>query len=118
MKSNRPPAPTFYKNDLVRPTVPTSAWRRMTPEENRAWYERFYEDCRNGKDVWHDSAGEPRLAPCDTYYTLTPEMTLTVVRGRASAPCGYGSVKDCALVFCPDNGETLYVHRRALTDKW
>lgn len=118
MKSNRAPAPTFYKNDLVRPTSPTNAWRRMTPEEKHAWYERFYEDCRAGRDTPFDSAGESRLAPSDTYFTLTPEMTLTVVRGRVSAPCGYGSAKDCALVFCPDNGETLYVHRRALTDKW
>lgn len=118
MKSTRTPAPTFYKNTLVRPTGFTRAWRRMTPEENHAWYERFYEDCRAGRDVWHDSAGESKLAPCDTYFTLTPEMTLTVVRGRVSAPCGYGSQKDCALVFCPDNGETLYVSRRALTDKW
>lgn len=112
------PAPTFYKNDLVRPTNPTRAWRRMNHEERQAWYERFYEDCRAGRDVPYDSAGESRLAPNDSYFTLTPEMTLTVVRGRASAPCGYGSVKDCALVFCPDNGETLYVPRRSLTDRW
>jgi hypothetical protein len=110
--------PTFYKGDLVRPVGPIQAWRRMRPEENQAWYARFHEDCRNGKDVWHDSAGEPRLAPCDTFFTLTPEMTLTVVRGRASAPCGYGSQKGCALVFCPDNGETLFVPRRGLTGKW
>lgn len=115
---NKTPAPTFYKGDLVRPTKPSTAWRRMTPEENHAWYAKFHEDCRNGVDVWHDSAGEPRLAPTETYFTLMPEMTLTVVRGRASAPCGYGSVKDCALVFCPDNGETLYVSRHTLTGRW
>jgi hypothetical protein len=45
-------------------------------------------------------------------------MTLTVVRGRATAPLGYGSQKGCALVFCPDNGETLFVPRRGLTGKW
>ena len=112
------PAPTFYKGDLVRPTGKVTAWRRMTPEENHAWYERFYEDCRAGRDVPFDSAGESKLAPCDTYFTLTPEMTLTVVRGRASAPCGYSSVKDCALVFCPDNGQTLYVSRHTLTGRW
>jgi len=112
------PAPVFYKGDLVRPTNSIHAWRRMTPEENRSWYEKFYEDCRNGKDTWHDSAGESRLAPCDSYFTLTPEMTLTVVRGKASAPHGYGTTKDCALVFCPDNGETLFVRRRELTGRW
>lgn len=118
MKSTRPPAPTFYKGDLVRPVNPTRAWRRATNDESTAWYEKLYEDCRNGRDVPFDSAGESKLAPCDTYFTLTPEMTLTVVRGKASAPCGYGSVKDCALVFCPDNGETLFIQRRSLTGRW
>ena len=112
------PAPVFYKGDLVKPVGPIHGWRRISPEEQRDWYEKFYEDCRAGRDVWHDSAGESRLAPCDTYFTLTPEMTLTVVRGRASAPLGYGNVKDCALVFCPDNGETLFASRRTLTGKW
>ena len=112
------PAPVFYKGDLVRPVNTIHGWRRMNAEENRSWYEKFHEDCRNGKDVWHDSAGESRLAPCDTYFTLTPEMTLTVVRGKASAPLGFGKVKDCALVFCPDNGETLFASRRELTGRW
>ena len=45
-------------------------------------------------------------------------MTLTVIRGRVAAPAGYGNVKDCALVFCPDNGQTLFASRRVLTGKW
>ena len=45
-------------------------------------------------------------------------MTLTVIRGKASAPLGYGKVKDCALVFCPDNGQTLFASRRELTGSW
>jgi hypothetical protein len=112
------PAPTFYKGDLVRPVQVTHGWRRMNAEENRSWYEKFHEDCRNGKDTWHDSAGESRLAPSDTFFTLTPEMTLTVLRGRASAPVGYGTMTDCALVFCPDNGQTLFVSRHNLTGRW
>ena len=112
------PAPTFYKGDLVKPIATIHGWRRMNAEESRSWYEKFHEDCRAGRDTWHDSAGESRLAPCDSYFTLTPEMTLTVVRGKASAPLGYGTTKDCALVFCPDNGETLFVSRRELTGRW
>ena len=112
------PAPTFYKGDLVKPIATIHGWRRMNAEESRSWYEKFHEDCRAGRDTWHDSAGESRLAPCDSYFTLTPEMTLTVVRGKASAPLGYGTTKDCALVFCPDNGQTLFASRRELTGKW
>jgi hypothetical protein len=110
--------PTFYKGDLVRPIAPTIAWRRASDEEQRAWYEKFYEDCRAGRDVPYDSGGESRLAPCDTSFTLTPEMTLTVVRGKASAPSGYSTMKNCCQVFCPDNGETLYVPRIRLTGRW
>lgn len=110
--------PNLSKGMLVRPIDKVNGWRRLTAEEKNAWYAKFHEDCRNGKEVWHDSAGEPVLAPCDTYYTLDPSMTLTVIRARASAPHGYGSSKGCCLVFCPDNGETLYVKRVHLTDKW
>lgn len=109
---------TFYKGDLVRPVRPAHGWRRATPEETEAWYDRFHAECRAGRDVWHDSAGEARLAPRDTYFTLTPEMTLTVVRGKASAPVGYGNVTGCALVFCPDNGQTLFTYRSELTNRW
>lgn len=112
------PAPTFYKGDLVKPIATIHGWRRMNMEEKSTWYEKFHEDCRAGLDTWHDSAGESRLSPCDSYFTLTPEMTLTVVRGKASAPLGYGTTRDCALVFCPDNGQTLFVSRRELTGKW
>lgn len=112
------PVPTFYKGDLVKPHGICRAWRRINPEEQRAWYDRLYEDCRADRDVPYDDAGESKLAPSDTYYTLNPEMVLTVVRGKARAPLGYGSVKDCCLVFCPDNGEALYVERHELTDRW
>lgn len=112
------PAPTFYKGDLVRPTTTLTGWRKATHEETKAWYDRFHAECRAGRDVWHDSAGESRLAPCDITFTLTPEMTLTVVRGKASPPSGYSIAKNCCQVFCPDNGQTLYVYRSELTDRW
>lgn len=118
MKSSNP-APVFPKGTLVRPAGPrVEAWRRASPEERQAWYERHAEDVRAGRDTWHDSGGESRLAPTDAYFTVTPEMTLTVVRGRVAAPLGYGKAKDCCAVFCPDNGETLFIRRRNLTDRW
>lgn len=113
------PAPTFYKGDLVRPVREIRGWRRMNADETSLWYANFHEDCRNGKDTWHDDGGESRLPPCNTHFTLTPEMTLTVIRGRASASAHRcGGMSDCALVFCPDNGQTLFASRRMLISKW
>lgn len=119
MMRNRTTAPSFSKGELVRPvTGGRVAWRRLTDTERQAWYDQHAEDCRAGRDTWHDSAGEPRLAPNDTYFDLRTDMTLTVLRARVSAPAGYGRVKDCCEVFCPNNGETLYVSRHALTNRW
>ena len=110
--------PSFRKGDLVRPTSQINGWRRANGEETQAWYDRFHEDCRAGRDVPYDDGGEPRLAPRDAGFVLTPEMTLTVLRARVAATSGYHNVKGCALVFCPDNGQTLFVRRRYLSDKW
>lgn len=107
------PAPTFYKGDLVRPVREINGWRRMNADETSLWYAKLDEDCRAGRS----HAGR-RLDHLDTHFTLTPEMTLTVIRGRASAPAGYSKMSDCALVFCPDNGQTLFTSRRMLISKW
>jgi hypothetical protein len=111
--------PTFRKGDLVRPVPPGYlGWRRATPEERQAWYERLAEDCRAGRDDPWDSGGESKLAPVDTYFTLKPDDTLIITRARVRAPNGWTHAKDCCEVFCPGNGETLFVSRHALTDRW
>jgi hypothetical protein len=112
--------PTFYKGDLVRSASgnPVQAWRRASGEETRAWYNQLAEDCRAGRDVPYDSGGESKLAPSDTYFSVPADVVMTVIRGRASAPHGYYTSKDCCQVFCPSNGETLFVKRAALTSKW
>jgi len=112
--------PKFYKGDLVRSAhnIPIQGWRRASPKERQAWYDSFHEDCRAGREVWHDDAGESRLAPSDTYFNIPADTVLTVVRGRASAPYGYFTSKNCCQVFCPSNGETLFVKRAALTTTW
>ena len=38
-------------------------YRHTTPEERSDWYERLHEECRAGRNVGYDSAGEPKLAP-------------------------------------------------------
>jgi len=120
MKSTNTAVPTFYKGDLVRSAsgAPVQGWRRASSEERSAWYAKLYEDCQAGRDVPYDSGGESKLAPSDTYFTVPGDAVLTVVRGRVSAPHGYYTSKDCCQVFCPSNGETLFVKRLALTSKW
>jgi hypothetical protein len=118
----------MYKNDLVTLTSTArealtgtrwnsgrpTAWRRLSGEERQAWYEKFHADCRAGLDVWHDSAGESRLAPQDTDITLDPSGVWTVVRARVNAPWGYGSVKGCAEVIDSKTGEKFYINRKHL----
>jgi len=108
----------LYKGDIVRPHRNQTGWRRATEEERAAWYQKLYADCHAGRDFPWGGDGESKLAPNDTYFTLLPSMTLTVLRGRVAAPCGYRQIKGCVQVFCPDNGETLFVERRALISRW
>jgi len=120
MKSNTTHVLTFYKGDLVKSAsgYPIEAWRRASSEERNAWYARLHEDCQAGRDVPYDSGGESKLAPSDTHFSIPGDVVLTVVRGRVNAPLGYSSSKDCCQVFCPSNGETLFVKRMALTNRW
>ena len=110
--------PRLKKGQLVRVRQGVTGTRATTTAERNAWYEKFHEDCRAGRDVPYDSGGESKLAPSDTYFTIPGDAVLTIVRGRASAPHGYYTSKDCCQVFCPSNGETLFVKRAALTSRW
>ena len=114
--------PSFYKGQLVKAVRPTGlrdwdfgGWRRCTEEETHAWYERLHEDCRLGRDVWHDSAGEPKLAPSDSYIGLVEGRVYQVLRGRVRAPCGYHSVKGAVELLCTHTGERFYVRRYCIT---
>ncbi len=114
------PQKTFNKGQLVKPTalLPRGAdrrgWRRLTHDERQDWYEKFYEDCRNGKDVWHDSAGESRLAPSDTAVPLVEGRIYQVTRGRVRAPSGYGSVPGAVEILCTVTGKRFFVTRDSI----
>ncbi len=117
MKSNT--IPSFSKGDLVKPRGEgVNAWRRLTMDERNAWYAEFFKLCREGKEVPYDSGGESRLAPNDTYTRLSPDVVLTVVRGRVAAPSGYGTRSGCCEVFDPTTGQNLYVFRGSLPTTW
>ena len=113
--------PNFYKGQLVRAVRPSgmsdwdfSGWRRATNEESTAWYERLYEDCRNGRDVPFDSAGESKLAPSDTYVELVEGRIYQVIRGRVRAPCGYRTVSGAVELLCTHTGERFYTYRNCI----
>jgi hypothetical protein len=110
---------SLRKGTLVKPVRDgVYAWRRCTDEEKRVWYDHFHAECRAGRDVPFDSAGEPQLAPLDKTFRINSSTVLTVVRARVAAPEGYGTRKGCCQVFDPSSGETLYVLRRSLTSSW
>lgn len=122
------PGPTFHKGQLVKAVRPTGdwmkgfskdwdfvGWRRCTREETQAWYEKFHEDCHAGRDVWHDSAGEPKIAPNDYRIDLVEGRVYQVVRGRVQAPCGHRTVAGAVELLCTHTGQRFYTLRTKLT---
>ena len=76
--------PQLKKGLLVRVRQGVSGTRATTAAERNAWYEKFHEDCRAGRDVWHDSAGESRLAPSLTDTSFSVGKLLTVTAAKVS----------------------------------
>ena len=76
--------PQLKKGQLVRVRQGVSGTRATTSAERNAWYEKFHADCRAGLDVWHDSAGESRLAPSATSTDFSVGKCLTVTASIAS----------------------------------
>lgn len=72
--------PVLKKGRLVRVRQGVQGSRACTAAERNAWYEAFHADCRAGRDVWHDSGGESRLAPRyrDTDFSVGKCLTVTV----------------------------------------
>ena len=76
--------PQLKKGQLVRVRQGVSGTRATTSAERNAWYEKFHADCRAGRDVWHDSAGESRLAPSAASTDFSVGKCLTVTASVAS----------------------------------
>ena len=76
--------PQLKKGGLVRVRQGVTGTRATTAAERNAWYEKFHADCRAGLDVWHDSAGESRLAPSRTETDFSVGKILTVTAASAS----------------------------------
>jgi hypothetical protein len=76
--------PQLKKGQLVRVRQGVCGTRATTAAERNAWYEKFHADCRAGLDVWHDSAGESRLAPSRTETDFSVGKILTVTSASVS----------------------------------
>ena len=76
--------PQLKKGQLVRVRQGVQGSRACTVAERNAWYEAFYADCRAGRDVWHDDAGESRLAPNFVDVSFSVGKCLTVTAALAS----------------------------------
>ncbi len=76
--------PQLKKGGLVRVRQGVIGTRATTAAERNAWYEKFHADCRAGLDVWHDSAGESRLAPSQKDTDFSVGKILTVTAASAS----------------------------------
>ena len=110
-KSKAAPEAKFFKGHAVRvhpgrSTSPNYVWRRLTPTEQKAWYDS---DASKGLD----DAGESKLCPRDV--SMKPaDMLFKVVRARCSAPRGWGNpLKGCAELE-DENGTRWYAHREDL----
>jgi len=76
--------PKLKKGGLVRVRQGVTGTRATTAAERNAWYEKFHADCRAGRDVPYDSAGEPRLAPDTAETSFSVGKCLTVTAAAAS----------------------------------
>ena len=92
-----------------------TAFRSTTQQERDEWRRELTADIKSGQTVWHDDAGEPRLAPQSRSFELLEGSTFIVLRARAHARVGWGNgIPKCTYIMCPDIGEKLYVHREDL----
>jgi hypothetical protein len=75
-----------------------SGYRHTTPEERDEWREKLKEGIRSGREVWHDCAGEPHMAPRSYSVTVIRDVNYTVVRARCCPTIGYHKSPGMALI--------------------
>ena len=121
------------KNDLVQFTQGTKediadrylysdsvgtvdGFRNLSAAERELWTTRHTEAVKEGRTQWHDSAGEPWLAPYTTLVKFPLEGTFIVLKARTTAMRSHRKVTGLASIACPSTGTVGYV-KRALLEK-
>jgi len=121
------------KNDLVQFTQGTKTlcearwrysdheatvdgFRNLSAAERELWSKRHNEAVKAGRATWHDSAGEPKLAPLSKTLEFPLDGRFIVLRARTTAYRSYSKVTGLAKIACPSTGQVGYV-KRALLEK-
>ena len=121
------------KNDLVQFTQGTKrlsedrwrysdsdatvdGFRNLSAAERELWITRHTEAVKSGRTTWHDSAGEPVLAPYTTLVKFPLNGTFIVLKARTTALRSHRKVTGLASIACPSTGTVGYV-KRALLEK-
>ena len=121
------------KNDLVQFTQGTkedaadrylysdreaavTGFRNLSAAERELWITRHTEAVKAGRTPWHDSAGEPWLAPYTTLVSFPLSGTFIVLKARTTAIRSHRKVTGLASIACPSTGTVGYV-KRALLEK-
>ena len=121
------------KNDLVQFTQGTKediadryrysdsvgtvdGFRNLSAAERELWITRHTEAVKSGRTTWHDSAGEPVLAPYTTLVKFPLSGTFIVLKARTTALRSHRKVTGLASIACPSTGTVGYV-KRALLEK-
>ena len=121
------------KNDLVQFTQGTKrlsedrwrysdsdatvdGFRNLSAEERELWITRHTEAVKEGRTQWHDSAGEPWLAPYTTLVSFPLNGTFIVLKARTTGMRSHRKVTGLASIACPSTGTVGYV-KRALLEK-
>jgi len=109
------------KGDLVRVKAvvhkygDVTGFRSTTQQEQEEWRKELTRDIHAGLTTWHDSSGEPKLAPQTRWIDLKVGESFLVLRARAHARVGWGNgIPKCAYLACPRTGQKFYIHREDL----
>jgi hypothetical protein len=102
------------KGDLVQ-VKPTRrcAFRYLTEDERLAWLSDFLEGVRQGRQSWHDDAGESKLTPRTVTFHPVEGRPYIVLRARVRAEREHRADGGLCELFDFETGKSFFVNRTA-----